>query len=152
MAIIRVIGQLEEMKSIGLPCSSIELPYLDIIWQSDNCRRWRATWQFPITLSSTSLHLAQPRHPCSCNPPSCQVTTCCHPTHAFSCSSKYQAIETLHYALHSMQMSLWKMGNWGFKPDSHHSPPFLEVQLFHTEIFGDCQLCSFTFNLYLGTH
>ena len=49
------------------------------------------------------------------------------------------------------QLSLCKMGNWGLKPDSHHSLHFLAVELFQTEIFGDCQLLRFTFDLYLGT-
>ena len=32
-----------------------------------------------------------------------------------------------------------------FETISHHSPHFRPVQLFHTEIFGDCQLRSFAF-------
>ena len=51
----------------------------------------------------------------------------------------------------TMQLSLCKMGNWGFKPASYHCPHFIAVQLFQTEIFGDCQLHSFTFEKYLGT-
>ena len=50
-----------------------------------------------------------------------------------------------------MQLSFSKNGNQRFDPDSHHSPHFLAVQLFQTEIFGDRQLLRFTFDLYLGT-
>ena len=38
-----------------------------------------------------------------------------------------------------------KMGNREFESDYHHRPHFLAIQLFQTEIFGDCQLFSFTF-------
>ena len=51
----------------------------------------------------------------------------------------------------TMALSPCKMGNREFQSDYHHRPHFLAVQLFQTEIFGDCQLHSFTFEKYLGT-
>ena len=52
---------------------------------------------------------------------------------------------------YTMGLSPCKMGNREFVSDYHHRPHFLEIQLFQTELFGDCQLRSFTFELYLGT-
>ena len=51
----------------------------------------------------------------------------------------------------TMGLSPCKMGNREFVSYYHHRPHFLEIQLFQTEIFGDCQLRSFTFELYLGS-
>ena len=45
----------------------------------------------------------------------------------------------------TMALSPCKMGNRDFESDYHHRPHFLAIQLFQTEIFGDCQLRSFTF-------
>ena len=45
----------------------------------------------------------------------------------------------------TMQLSPCKGVNQRFEPNFYHRPHFPAVSLFQTEIFGDCQLGSFTF-------
>ena len=60
------------------------------------------------------------------------------------------ALPLIMFSHCTMGLSPCKMRNREFVSDYHHRPHFLEIQLFQTEIFGDCQLRSFTFELYLG--
>ena len=69
-----------------------------------------------------------------------QETNCLIALRNFSFST------TLHYAL--SPLGIWKLRVFQNNDLDFH---FLQQDLFQIKIFGCCLLCSFTFNLYLGT-